>query len=86
MGTAPLVVTPDSMPVVPRLSWRAKEYWVDAKARLEKYVTRRVLRPGRCLDVVLRMYSSLGGHADANSPVFVKGGAAAWLYLSLIHI
>ena len=82
MGTAPLVVTSDSMPVVPRFSWRAKEYWVDAKARLEKYVTRRVLRPGRCLDVVLRMYSSLGGHADANSPVFVKGGAAAWLYLS----
>ena len=67
---------------IPKMSCRALEYWHDAKKRQAAFIAQRVLDPLRSLDVIMQLYVSLGGTASSESPIFIKGGAAAWLYLS----
>ena len=64
-----------------RLGWYAQQRWVRSKEEQADFVASVLLDPVRNFDVIQKLYHSLGGHADADSPVYLKGGVAASLYL-----
>ena len=80
-GVAPTNAT-RPLSAKPHMSWRARCYWAHARERLVDFVSRRLFQhSSTTLDILLKLYTSLGGHCLADSPIYVKGGAAAWLYL-----
>ena len=80
-GVAPTNAT-RPLSAKPHMYWGAREYWANARERLAAFVSRRLFQHSSAtLDILLKLYTSLGGHCLADSPIYVKGGAAAWLYL-----
>ena len=80
-GVAPTNAT-RPLSAKPHMSWGARQYWANARERLVDFVSRRLFQhSSTTLDILLKLYTSLGGHCLADSPIYVKGGAAAWLYL-----
>ena len=82
MGAAPPTNATRPLSAKPHMYWGARQYWANARERLAAFVSRRLFQhSGATLDILLKLYTSLGGHCLADSPIYVKGGAAAWLYL-----
>ena len=78
-GVAPTNAT-RPLSAKPHMYWGAREYWANARERLAAFVSRRLFQHSSAtLDILLKLYTSLGGHCLADSPIYVKGGAAAWL-------
>ena len=80
MGTTQSAVASPLSPV-PRISYRGHENWVKIKERTEKNFSRKFMRDeDRCLLLLTKLYEALGGTTSQESPICIKGGAAAWLY------
>ena len=80
-GVAPTNAT-RPLSAKPHMYWGARKYWANARERLVAFVSRRLFQHSSAtLDILLKLYTSLGGHCLADSPIYVKGGAAARLYL-----
>ena len=81
MGVAPASLSSRKLSDKPRMAWQTRMYWHESKRRLEKYVSQRILQEGDGFHLLLRLYALLGGSNEQSSPITVKGGTAAWLYL-----
>ena len=81
MGVAPSSLSSRKLSDKPRMTWQTRMYWHESKRRLEKYVSQRILQEGDGFHLLLRLYALLGGSNEQSSPITVKGGTAAWLYL-----
>ena len=81
MGVAPSSLSSRKLSDKPRMTWQTRMYWHESKRRLEKYVSQRILQEGDGFHLLLRLYALFGGSSEQSSPICVKGGTAAWLYL-----
>ena len=66
---------------MPALSWRARAYWADAKGGQSQLAAGVLPHRDIAQDMLFQLYAVLGGSSRPSSPLFIKGGAAASLYL-----
>ena len=67
---------------VPRMGWRARERWYRAKEEAAERAAQLLLEEKRRQILLPYLYASLGGDAQATSPIVLKGGAAFILFMS----
>ena len=67
---------------VPKMRWRARERRFNEKEGAAENVSQLLLEPPRMQNLLPRLYASLGGNAEATSPIILKGGAAFAMYMT----
>ena len=82
MGACATLPASRQMSGVPKMRWRARERWFNEKEGAAENVSQLLLEPPRMQNLLPRLYASLGGNAEATSPIILKGGAAFAMYMT----
>ena len=82
MGAMHLAVSKEPLDATLKCDWGTRRRWMEEKERQSTFVAAAVLQPTSCFDIIQKIYVSLGGERCTQSPIFLKGGAAASLYIS----